>query len=160
MERARDVGHVAVFGGLMHDEGGGRVWTVPGREPVVTFQMSREERARMPGMIRKMAGIFFEAGAKECFLPVLGSAPVTADGLAKVDLERLPGRRFECTSQHPLGTCRMGSAPKGSAVDPRGRLWEADNVWVADGSIVPTSLGVNPQVTVMAMAHRVASLMP
>ncbi len=160
MERARDVGHVAVFGGLMHDEGGGRVWTVPGREPVVTFQMSREERARMPGMIRKMAGIFFEAGAKECFLPVLGSAPVTADGIAKVDLERLPGRRFECTSQHPLGTCRMGSAPKGSAVDPRGRLWEADNVWVADGSIVPTSLGVNPQVTVMAMAHRVASLMP
>jgi choline dehydrogenase-like flavoprotein len=158
--RAADVGHVAVFGGLLHDEGGGRVWTVPGREPVVTYKMGAHERSGLPQAIRKMAEIFFAAGARECFLPVIGHAPVTPDSLAHLDLDRFPGRRFECTSQHPLGTCRMGVAPSDSAVDPRGRLWEADNVWVADGSIVPTSLGVNPQITVMAMAHRVASLLP
>ena len=69
----------------------------------------------------------------------------------------MSGKRYECTSQHPLGTCRMSADARTGVVDPRGKVWTTDNVWIADGSIVPTSLGVNPQITVMAMAHRVAT---
>ena len=41
-------------------------------------------------------------------------------------------------------------------VDPDGKLWDAENVFVCDGSVIPTSLGVNPQLTIMAMATRIA----
>lgn len=156
-QRASELQHIAMFGCLLHDEGGGRVWPGPGREPIVTYRMAREDRARLPGAVKKMAEIFFAAGAEEVFTPVLGLGAMTRERLRATDLDRIPGRRFECTSQHPLGTCRMGPDPATSVVDPRGRVWQTDNLWVADGSIVPTSLGVNPQVTVMAMAHRVAT---
>ena len=126
------------------------------REPLVTYRMAKETRAIVPKVVRKMAEIFFAAGAVECYLPILGSEPVTADELATLDLDRIPGRRFECTSQHPLGTCRMGVDARRSVVDPSGRVWDTEGLWVADGAIVPTSLGVNPQVTIMAMALRVA----
>jgi choline dehydrogenase-like flavoprotein len=50
----------------------------------------------------------------------------------------------------------MGSSPDRSVVDPNGKVWDTDNVYVADGSILPTSLGVNPQWTIMAMSMRIA----
>ena len=53
----------------------------------------------------------------------------------------------------------MGASKSSSVVDPNGRTWDVPNVWVADGSILPTSLGVNPQLTIMAMAARVAAKM-
>ncbi|MCC6623116.1 MAG: GMC family oxidoreductase [Deltaproteobacteria bacterium] len=155
--RARQIDHIALFGGLVHDEGGGRVHGLPFmREPIVSYRMARENRAIVPWVIRTMADIFFSAGALECYLPVLGLAPVTPDTIGGVPLERLHGSRFECTSQHPMGTCRMGADPGRSVIDGDGRPWDTEGLWVADGSIVPTSLGVNPQVTIMAMALRVA----
>jgi choline dehydrogenase-like flavoprotein len=57
---------------------------------------------------------------------------------------------------HPLGTCRMGADPAQSPVDPEGRLRGCEGLFVADGSIVPSSLGVNPQITIMALATRIA----
>ena len=50
-----------------------------------------------------------------------------------------------------MGTCRMGGSPETNVVDPTGRVWGWDNLRVADASI-PTNLGVNPQVTTMALA--------
>jgi len=157
--RAKHIPHIAVFGGLIHDQGGGTVRRVPGREPLVTYRMAKQDRARIPRVIRLMAETFFAAGAAECFLPVLGLHAQTADDLAKLDLEHLPGRRFECASQHPLGSCRMGVDDRSGAVDDTGRFWGIDHLYVADGSVVPTSLGVNPQLTVMTMALRIARRM-
>lgn len=161
MRRAGGLDHIAMMGCLFHDEGGGRVMSVPGvREPVVSYALDKAVRASFPETIKKVAQIFFAAGADEVYAPILHLPPLTPDTLGSVDLTRHPARSYEATSQHPLGTSRMGVRPDESVVDPRGRIWGTDNVWVADGGIVPTSLGVNPQVTVMAMAHRVASLMP
>jgi choline dehydrogenase-like flavoprotein len=50
----------------------------------------------------------------------------------------------------------MGVSAERAVVDPDGRCWELDGLYVADGSIMPTSLGVNPQETIMAMATRIA----
>jgi choline dehydrogenase-like flavoprotein len=155
--RRAQVGHLAMFGGMLHDEGGGAVHTIPfRREPVMTYRMSPRDRARIPVLLRRMAALFFSAGAREVFLPVFGMGGITADQLEGVPLEGVHGRKIECSSQHPLGTCHMGSHADHSVVDPTGRLWETPNVYVADGSILPTSLGVNPQWTIMAMALRVA----
>jgi choline dehydrogenase-like flavoprotein len=151
------VDHLAIFGGMLHDDGAGAVHTIPfRREPLMTYRMTPRDRVKIPILLERMASIFFAAGAREVFLPVFGIDGVTPDTFDKLDLRRLKGSRFECSSQHPLGTCHMGSSPSRSVVDPTGRVWELDNVYVADGSILPTSLGVNPQWTIMAMALRVA----
>jgi choline dehydrogenase-like flavoprotein len=57
---------------------------------------------------------------------------------------------------HPLGTARAGAVAATSVVDPDLRVHRTDNVWVSDGSVVPSSLGVNPQITIMALAMRLA----
>ena len=69
---ASTAAHLAIFGGMLHDDGGGRVWSNPfGREPFMTYRMSKRDRARVPILLRRMAEIFFAAGATEVFLPVL-----------------------------------------------------------------------------------------
>ena len=55
-----------------------------------------------------------------------------------------------------MGTCRMGSDPRDSVVNMSGELWDLPGCYVADASLFPTAVGVNPQVTIMAMATLVA----
>ena len=59
-------------------------------------------------------------------------------------------------SAHQMGSCRLGSSPKTSALDPQGRVWGAKNLWVADASALPESSGVNPMITTMATARGIA----
>ncbi|PIN26290.1 Glucose dehydrogenase/choline dehydrogenase/mandelonitrile lyase (GMC oxidoreductase family) [Handroanthus impetiginosus] len=56
-------------------------------------------------------------------------------------------------SAHQMGSCRMGVAPKGSVVSPKGETWEVEGLYIADSSVFPTALGVNPMVTVQAIAY-------
>ncbi len=58
--------------------------------------------------------------------------------------------------QHQAGTCRMGSDPRSSVTDPWGRVWNHDGVTVADGSLHVTNGGVNPVLTILALAWRVS----
>lgn len=154
--RAAAIPNLAMFGGIVHDEGGGAIWRGLGREPVITYRMSARNRAQVPRVVRLLAETYFAAGAREVFLPILGMGPVDADAFRRLDLERIPLRRFECSSQHPLGSCRMGADPRTSVVNVDGQAWDVRGLTVADGSIVPTSLGVNPQLTIMALATRIA----
>ena len=57
---------------------------------------------------------------------------------------------------HQVGTCRAGTDPRSSVVDGLGRLHGHDDVWVVDGSVLPTSLGVGPALTIAAHALRVS----
>jgi choline dehydrogenase-like flavoprotein len=153
--RAQLIPHLAVFGGMIHDDAGGLVRNVLGQR-VMTYRMSARDSATVSRVLSVTAETFFAAGAREVYLPVLGFAPCDADRFRSLDLDRLPRRRLECSSQHPLGTARMGVSPEHSVVDPDGACWELAELFVADGSVVPTSLGVNPQETIMAMATRIA----
>jgi choline dehydrogenase-like flavoprotein len=157
MRRARDIPHLAMFGAHIHDLGGGRIWAGPGGRPILTYRMAAEDRVAVPRLIRIMGEAFLAAGAKELFPPILGlEAGMDADAFRKFPFDSVHGRRLECSSQHPLGTCRMGVSPKTSVVDPEGRVWGTRGLYVVDGSIIPTSLGVNPQLTIMTMATRLA----
>jgi choline dehydrogenase-like flavoprotein len=60
------------------------------------------------------------------------------------------------TSTHVQGTCRMGSDPERSAVDANGRSWDVERLYVGDGSVIPRTLSVNPSLTIMALASRLA----
>ncbi len=159
-DRAKQLGHLAMFGGIVHDDGGGTVHRVPGREPLVTYRMAKKDRRAVSLLLRTMGDAFFAAGAREIFLPVLGARPQTADDFRKFDLDSISATRFECASQHPMGSAQMGSRPENSVVDGDGKIWGMEDLYVVDGSIVPTSLGVNPQLSIMAIATRIAQRMP
>jgi len=57
---------------------------------------------------------------------------------------------------HTIGTCRMGTDPDRSVVDPDGRSHEVPNLWICDNSVFPSALSANPALTIMALALRTA----
>jgi choline dehydrogenase-like flavoprotein len=71
-------------------------------------------------------------------------------------LEAAGGRELwtSTDTSHLLGTCRMGDDPATSVVDADGRSWDIPNLWICDGSLFPTAGGVNPSLTIQALACR------
>jgi len=61
----------------------------------------------------------------------------------------------ESGTAHLAGTCRMGDSPETSVVNADGRSWDIPNLWICDGSLFPTSGGVNPSLTIQALACRI-----
>ena len=66
-----------------------------------------------------------------------------------------PGK-ISITSAHIMGGCRMGSGPADSVTDSWGRVHGVPWLFVADSSLFPQASEVNPYVTIMALADRVA----
>ena len=56
-------------------------------------------------------------------------------------------------SFHIMGSARMGGSPTTSACDPTGQTWDVRDLYVLDGSAFPTASGVNPQISIQAIAH-------
>jgi choline dehydrogenase-like flavoprotein len=75
--------------------------------------------------------------------------------LARLKASRLRAGDIEMAGFHPLGTCRIG-ADDAACLGPDHQVCDAPGVYVSDSSAVPSSLGVNPQMTIMAMALRAA----
>ena len=55
-----------------------------------------------------------------------------------------------------MSSCRMAATPDEGPVSATGQVWGVHRLYVADGSVLPTSLGINPMVTIEAMAHMIA----
>ena len=104
-----------------------------------------------------LTDVFLRAGAKRVMPMVVGCDEITdQDGLAKLRRMRLGGGDFDVSAFHPLGTCRMGTDPARSCVGPDGEAHDVAGLFVADGSTLPSSLGANPQMTIMAFGLRTA----
>ena len=61
--------------------------------------------------------------------------------------------RIQLGSFHIMGSARMGSSPATSACDPNAQTWDVRDLYVHDGSAFPTASGVNPQISIQAIAH-------
>ncbi len=157
LARTRAMPSLAMFGGIIHDQGGGTLHHPPRREPFATYRMAKEDRPRVPRIVRILGETFLEAGAKEVFPPILGvDRGYDADAFRALPLESLPLRSYECSSQHPLGTARMAASAEHGVVGPDGRAFDVEELYVVDGSVLPTSLGVNPQLSIMSVATKIA----
>lgn len=148
-----------VFGAMVHDEGGGRVRPHPlgSREPLVTYRMAPQDLQRLRRSITILAEMAFAAGAREVYPPMFGLPPIRSmDDARRIEAMPLDARRIECIASHPLGSARMGNEPRRGMVSPTGQVFGVDGLYVADGSVLPTSIGVNSQVPIMTMATKIA----
>jgi choline dehydrogenase-like flavoprotein len=145
----------AIFGAMVHDEGGGAVRLGPSREPLLTYRMAPRDLARLRHAITILSEMAFAGGAREVYLPIFGLAPMrSVDDVKKLEQMPLDARRIECIAFHPLGSARMANDARRGVVDPDGQSYEVEDLYIADGSILPTSIGVNSQVPIMTMATR------
>jgi choline dehydrogenase-like flavoprotein len=149
--------HLALFGAMVHDEGSGVVRRWVGREPLVTYRMIQRDRARLLRAIEILGDMAFAAGAREVLLPIFGAPPVRSRAELARAIQAMPSMRsVECAAFHPLGSARMSATKETGVVSREGAVWGTSGLYVADGSILPSSIGVNSQLPVMAFALDVA----
>jgi hypothetical protein len=149
--------NLAFFGAMIHDDGNGRVMRWLGREPLVTYRMSAQDRHRLWRGVGILGELAFAAGAREVMLPIFGADPITSPAQLRALVAHPPStRKVECMSFHPLGSAKMSAEPRDGVVKPTGETWSTRNLFVADGSVLPSSIGVNSQLPVMAIALRIA----
>jgi choline dehydrogenase-like flavoprotein len=149
--------NLAVFGAMVHDEGGGQVRRWISREPLVSYKMIPRDKDRLLRGIQILGKMAFAAGARQVLLPVFGAPPITKEEDLDFLTERAPSaRRIECMVFHPLGSSKMSAKEGAGVVKPTGETWGVDNLLVIDGSILPTSIGVNSQLPIMGIAMMLA----
>lgn len=151
--------HHGVFGAMVHDEGGGEVRRNPfgTREPVLSYRMAPRDLHRLKRSIAILCELAFAGGAREVYAPIFGLPPIRSiEEARRIEDMPLDARRIECIASHPLGSARMGNEPRRGVVSPSGEVFGVEGLYVADGSVLPTSIGVNSQVPIMTMATRIA----
>jgi choline dehydrogenase-like flavoprotein len=141
-------------------EDGNRITVDRAGTPVVHYRFTEEVIARLTRANRAAARIFFGAGAARVHAPLARPHLIERADRDRVG-ERIHERWFvpgtvTVSAAHPMGGCGMGSGPVESVTDSRGRVHGHPWLRVADASLFPDSLEINPYLTVMAMADRVA----
>jgi choline dehydrogenase-like flavoprotein len=150
-----DAARTAMFGVMVSDSSRGRVFSLAGR-PIIRYDLGEADAARFKRGLLALAELYWAAGAREVIVPVRG-VPTLRDGDSR-PLERhpVPAASLTAMAFHPLGTARAGADPSRSVLDPNLAVRGVEGLHVADGSAVPSALGVNPQITIMALATRLA----
>lgn len=149
-----DMPHRLDWGAAVRAEARGRVRRVFGRT-VITYTPTRNDIRRFRRGLRVMGEMMFAAGAEEVGPAVRGFAPRVRDPRRLAELEANgPDRASAYTAAitHMFGTCRMGSDPATNVVRPDFRHHTVESLYLADSSVFPTNTGVNPQISIMAMA--------
>jgi choline dehydrogenase-like flavoprotein len=152
--------HFGIFGGMLAEHcSSGRVIPHP-RDPrrhLIFYNLRGEDVKKFKFMTELMAEIWFSLGARLLVTPTASFPEMRPSDLQRYKRQKAKASDFTAVSAyHPLGTCRMGNDPEQSVTRHTGETWELENLFICDGSIVPTSLGVNPQMTIFALAMRCA----
>lgn len=152
--------HLAAFGFMIRDTSRGRVRAGPGGRPLITYYLNERDRRLVLEGHARVAEIFLAAGAIETRPGVSDMPPIRNERELLRFVERGPdrykARDLGLTAYHPLGSCRMGADPRRSVVRADHRSHDVEGLYVVDGSVLPGPPGVNPQVTIMALAEQAA----
>ncbi|MCB9727013.1 MAG: GMC family oxidoreductase [Deltaproteobacteria bacterium] len=146
-----------VGGCLVEDSTTGRVRRGPFDMATATYNVTAHDHERFLKGARLLAEMWFAMGAEEVLLPFISLPSIrSADELGRIDPSRIRMSEVELFTPHLMGTARMGGRAEDSVIDVSGELWDLPGCHVADASIFPTAIGVNPQITIMAMAMQIA----
>jgi choline dehydrogenase-like flavoprotein len=151
-----DLAHVASIGVQLTDRSTGRVGVRPGGSPRLSYDLGREDAARVGFGIARAAEIHFAAGATEVYPNVAGIKSLKPSDLAAFEARTFKPAELRLEGFHPMGTARIAADPDAGACAPDGSLYGTKGIYVADASLFPTALGVNPMMTIIAFAKQVA----
>ena len=156
----RSLPNLSLTGILLRDSGAGQVTTKDGT-PQVTYRLSHRDRGHMRKGIEAGVRILEAAGAREIFTSQAAYVAYRpgqrggVDGfMDEVDRHGYGPGQMGYVSFHQMGSCRMGTDPATSVIGPDHQAHTVKGLFVADGSAFPSASGVNPMITIMAMAHR------
>ncbi len=165
--RLERIERVATPIALVRDVGEGRVRSDPDGRPIIEYELTPRDRANLVRGMREMARIMVAAGAIR--LTSLHTPAVEAgDGartvppteldrwLAETEARGVRENAIALFSAHPMGSARAGPDPRTSAARPTGEVHGVEGLWIGDGSLLPTAPGVNPMMSILALAERTA----
>jgi choline dehydrogenase-like flavoprotein len=136
---------LAQFGLMVSDSSRGVVRSLGGR-PLIRYDLCKEDLAKFRHGLARLHELFLAAGAREIYLPLPpGVMP-----------ERAGAKDLKLMAFHPLGTARADGRAGRGVTDGELAVNGVRGLHLADGSVVPSALGVNPQLTIMALATRLA----
>jgi choline dehydrogenase-like flavoprotein len=155
-ERVLAYDRIASTGVHLSDHSSGRVRLAGDGSLRLSYRLTSDEARTITFGIARAAEIFFAAGAREVYPQVSGNPVIRPGGVA--EFEASPPRPSELRLEafHPMGTAAMGDDGGRAVTTTEGAVRGTEGLYVADASLLPTSLGVNPMMTVIACASRVA----
>ena len=158
MEPLAQLRHIAGVGPLVADSTrNGRVWREFKGVPLIRYTMTPADVARLKRGLDVCMEMLAAAGARRLYPGVLGAGGVDPRrGLDAFRKKELSASDFVLVSYHPLGTCQMGTDPRTSVVGLDHQVHDVPGLFIVDGSAIRGPLGVNPQLTIMAVAARAA----
>ncbi|MVT78790.1 FAD-dependent oxidoreductase [Bradyrhizobium cajani] len=154
----RDWRFCGSYYGMIRPRGVGSVRLIPGSNgPVVTFKLVPEDWTALSQVLTRLGQALFAAGARKVFPSITGHEGWTSpDQVHEFWNKPLPKQATNLMTIHLFSSCPPGEHRDVCAVDSYGRVRGIENLFVADGSLIPEAPGVNPQMTSMALAFRVA----
>ncbi len=152
------------IGALVRDREGGRVTVDQDGQPISHYSLSAFDRKHLRQGFIGAARILEASGAELIFSPHAkwcayepGRRGSLVSLIQDMDSAGWDAAQLALFSFHIMGTARMGGSPKTSATNPEGQVWEARNLYVMDGSAFPSASGVNPMISIEAIALHNAS---
>lgn len=147
---------MVVAGMLIEDSTTGRVRTVRGA-PQAFYQLSGRDTHVMKQGLERLSDLLFTAGARKVILPLHHATEAhSADEVRRLLAQPIPRSSWEVVTVHMMGTARMGADRTRAVTDAFGLVHDVDRLLVADASLFPTPIRVNPMETIMALATRAA----
>ena len=144
---------VLVRDGANHKSNGEVKWS-RGRVNL-TYKLCKEDKNHLLKGLDNALEVLFAAGAKETYtMHTQSTVMKTPADIAKIHKLKSGPNQLSLFSAHPLGTARLGTDPKKSVVGPTLEMHDYPGIYIADGSIIPTALGVNPMITILSTISR------
>lgn len=158
MERVRDYRNLALWVAAVRAQSVGSVRPGIGGKPQVFYTMNKADMLRLRQGSIQLAHLFFAVGAK-AIMPGVHGLPYALgpDQIHLLENASLDPRAWTSILTHLFGGCTMGADAGKSVCDFDGKVHGTEGLYVADASIIPSVLGVNPQHTIMALARRITT---
>lgn len=156
--RMRKFSRTAHLFALARDRGSGSAPDYPNK---LWYSLDPRDEEKLQKGIERMLRVLVAAGAAEIgthncegkiFNVKKGSKEELEEFVKEASGKRLRDLSTPLCSAHQMGSCRMGTEISNSVVSPRCETWEVEGLFVADTSVFPTALGVNPMITVQAIS--------
>jgi len=153
LRRFREYRHIAMWVTAVRAESVGTVKPGLFGGPVVRYMLDEADMRRLRAGLAMVARMHFAAGAKE-IIPGIYGLPykLGPDEVSKIEEGPLDPRSYIAILSHLFGGCPMSADPQKGVVDERGKVHGIEGLYVVDASAIPTTIGVNPQHTIMALA--------